>query len=45
MSNSAIASVRTETEQVAAQIKQSMKLKEPNPNQGPKFDFMIKIFS
>jgi hypothetical protein len=45
MSNSAIASVRTETEQAAAQIKQSMNSKEPNPNQGPMFDSMIKTFS
>ena len=45
MSNSAIASVRTETEQATAQIKQSMTSKEPNPNQGPMFDSMIKTFS
>ena len=45
MSNSAIASVRTEAEQAAAQIKQSMNSKDPNPNQGPMFDSMIKTFS
>jgi hypothetical protein len=45
MSNSAIASVRTETEQATAQIKQSMNSKDTNPNQGPMFDSMIKTFS
>ena len=45
MSNSAIASVRTEAEQAAAQITQSMNSKDPNPNQGPMFDSMIKTFS
>ena len=45
MSNSAIASVRTEAEQAAAQIKQSMNSKDTNPNQGPMFDSMIKTFS
>ena len=45
MSNSAIASVRTEAEQAAAQIKQSRNSKDTNPNQGPMFDSMIKTFS